>query len=264
METTDLKEVTTKTNNMKVQLKLNSAFELINFLKRFSAISGSLLLEIDNGFLKAKTHTPERSVVKSSRIEIGRVFGNENAEIPSAGQPILFGVYSLDKLIKSFGHFDGTPFNFTINLEKTAEGLVGTEITLQNDSLMVNFQCATLRLFTHVTDEIMDRISDVSTSQVNFVLTKELQNRVNSLTGIDTDQKLLSLNIKNGSLTASGKSFALNILSIEDKNTDVSLSVYKSQFAYLDREDSMVYMNEDRLIFHSIETETKTIIGKAE
>ncbi len=129
---------------------------------------------------------------------------------------------------------------------------------------MVNFQCATLRLFTHVTDEIMDRISDVSTSQVNFVLTKELQNRVNSLTGIDTDQKLLSLNIKNGSLTASGKSFAFNILSIEDKKTDVSLSVYKSQFAYLDREDSMVYMNEDRLIFHSIETETKTIIGKAE
>jgi hypothetical protein len=260
----DTIELTKTKNSMNVQLKLASTAELITFLKRFSPISGSLLIEIEDGFLKAKTHTPERSVVKSSKIELSRVFGTANAEIPSAGQPILFGVYSLDKLIKSFAHFDGSPLNFSIQLEKTAEGLVGTEITLQNDSLKVNFACATLRLFTHVTDEIMERIADVSSAQTNFVLNKELQGRINSLTGIDSDQKLLTLNLKNGKLTASGKSFDLHILSIDDKNTTLNLSVYKSQFAYLDREDAMVYMNEDRLIFHSIETETKTIIGKAE
>jgi len=260
METLELTK--TKTN-MQLQFKLASTAELTNFLKRFSPISGSLLIEIENGYIKAKTHTPERSVVKSSKAEISRVFGNENAEVPSAGQPIMFGVYSLDKLIKSFAHFEGAPLNFTINLEKTAEGLVGTDLILQNDSLKINFQCASLRLFTHVTDEMMDRIADTSSSEVNFVLTKELQARINSLTGIDSDQKLLTIKVKGGQVKASGKSFDLNLLNV-DSSAELGISVYKAQFAYLDREDAMVYMNEDRFIFQSIETETKTIIGKAE
>jgi len=252
-----------KTKQMQLKLKLASTAELTNFLRRFSPISGSLLIEIEDGYLKAKTHTPERSVVKSSKIEVSRVFGTENAEVTSTGQPILFGVYSLDKLTKAFAHFDGSPLTFTVNLEKMPEGLVGTDIFLENESLKVNFQCASLRLFTHVTDEIMERIADTTTSQVNFVLTKELQGRINSLTGIDSDQKLLTINVKDGQITASGKSFDLNLLTV-GSDAELGISVYKSQFAYLDREDAMVYMNEDRFIFHSIETETKTIIGKAE
>ena len=64
METLELTK--TKTN-MQLKLKLASAAEFTTFLKRFSPISGSLLIEIEDGYLKAKTHTPERSVVKSSK-----------------------------------------------------------------------------------------------------------------------------------------------------------------------------------------------------
>ena len=243
-----------------LSLQLTSSAELTNFLKRFSPISGSLLIEIADGYLKAKTHTPERSVVKSSKIELNRVFDGESA----ITEPIIFGVYSLDKLIKSFSHFDGSPVTFNIQLEKTSDGLVGTDIVLQNDSLKVNFQCATLRLFTHITDEMMDRIADTGSSEVNFVLTKELHGRINSLTSIDSDQKLLTIVVKGGQVRATGKSFDLSLLGIENKSAELNLSVYKSQFIFVDREDTMVYMNEDRLIFHSIETETKMIIGKAD
>lgn len=255
-------ETLTKTKTMKqLQLRLASTNEFTNFLKRFSSISGSLLIEMEGGYLKAKTHTPERSVVKSSKIELSRVF--ESDTDLSDIDPIIFGVYSLDKLIKSFAHFEGSAVNFVLHLEKTTDGIVGTDIVLQNDSLKINFQCATLRLFTHITDEMMDRIGDTASAEVNFVLTKELQSRVNSLSGIDSDQKLLSFALKGGQVSATGKSFDLNLLAVES-TADLNISVYKSQFAYIDREDSMVYMNEDRLIFHSIESETRMIIGKAD
>jgi hypothetical protein len=84
------------------------------------------------------------------------------------------------------------------------------------------------------------------------------------LSNLDPDHKLITFNIKNGIVKASGKSFNLNLLNIDDTSADVTISVYKSQFAYLDKEDTMVYVNEDRLIFHSIESETKMIIGKAD
>jgi hypothetical protein len=73
----------------------------------------------------------------------------------------------------------------------------------------------------------------------------------------------LTIGVKKGAVTVSGKSFKLNLMNI-DSDANLEISVYKNQFAYLDKEDSMVYLSEDRLIFHSIESETKMIIGKAE
>jgi len=242
-----------------LKLQLTDATEFTNFLKRFSPISGSLLIELEDGYLKAKTHTPERSVVKASKIELSRVFNIETVD-----EPIIFGVYSVDKLINSFSHFNENDLNFTIQLEKTPEGIVGTDLVLQGFNLKIVFQCATLRLFTHITDEMMDRIADTSSAEVNFVLTKEVQARVNSLTKIDSDQKLLTISVNGGNVNASGKSFELNLLSIDNADANLELSVYKSQFVFVDKEDTMVYMNEDRLIFHSLETDTKMIIGKAD
>jgi hypothetical protein len=250
------------TKQKQMVLQMSDATEFVNFLKRFSSISGSLLIEMADGYLKAKTHTPERSVVKSSKIEINRIF-NVDPETSNLSN-IIFGVYSVDKLIKSFSHFEGYALDFIIQMENTADGVVGTDIILRNESLKINFQCASLRLFTHITDEMMDRIADTASSEVNFVLTKELQGRINSLSGIDSDQKLLTITVKGGQVSASGKSYDLSLLSVSDSKADLSVAVYKSQFAFVDKEDTMVYMNEDRLIFHSIETETKMIVGKAD
>ncbi|MFM2010023.1 MAG: hypothetical protein RLZZ479_414 [Bacteroidota bacterium] len=241
-------------------LQLTSTEELTNFLKRFSPVSSNLLLEVEDGYLKAKTHTPERSVVKSSKIPIGRMFSNDDA----FDEDVKFGLFSVERMMKAFSHFGNSAINFELHQESTSDGNVGTDINLKNESLDINFQCASLRLFTYITDEMMDKIADSSSSEISFVLTKEIQSKINSLAGIDSDQKLLTLGVKKGNVIVSGKSFNLNIGQIENKSADISVSVYKNQFAFLDKEDTMVYLSEDRLIFHSIESDTKMIIGKAE
>lgn len=241
-------------------LQLSSTEELSNFLKKFAPISSSLLVEVEDGYLKAKTHTPERSVVKSSKIEMTRVFDTEE----NSDDSVKFGLYSVDRMMKAFSHFGSGAIEFELHQENTSEGNVGTDINLKNESLDINFQCASLRLFTHISDDMMEKIADSSTAQVSFVLTKEMQAKINSLAGIDADQKLLTIGVKKGNVTVSGKSFNLNLMNIDEKDSDVSISVYKNQFAYLDKEDTMVYVSEDRLIFHSIESDTKMIIGKAE
>jgi hypothetical protein len=241
-------------------LQLSSTEELSNFLKKFAPISSSLLVEVEDGYLKAKTHTPERSVVKSSKIEMTRVFDTEE----NSDDSVKFGLYSVDRMMKAFSHFGSGAIEFELHQENTSEGNVGTDINLKNESLDINFQCASLRLFTHISDDMMEKIADSSAAQVSFVLTKEMQAKINSLAGIDADQKLLTIGVKKGNVTVSGKSFNLNLMNIDEKDSDVSISVYKNQFAYLDKEDTMVYVSEDRLIFHSIESDTKMIIGKAE
>jgi hypothetical protein len=247
----------------KVTLKVKSASEFTNFLKRFSPIESTLLLEIENGYLKAKTHTPERSVVKSSKIDMSQIFDMEG--VLTTGQNILFGIFSVDKLTEAFKHFSETDVEFTLSYENTSDGMVGTEVTLSSPSLTINFQCASLRLFTHITDEMMDRISNTEAAPINFVLTKEHQKRISSISTIDSDHKLLTVNVKEGNVNVTGRSYDLSLMSIDDKATDdVSISIYKNQFGFLDREDAVAHLSGDRIVFSSIETETKTIIGKAE
>lgn len=244
----------------KLSLRISSSNELISFLKRFSAIESSLLIEIDNGYLKAKTHTPEKSVVKSSKIELSRIF----VDIPEMNESVLFGVYNIDKLMNTFKHFPEGGVDFVLDYEKTGDGNIGTSIVVSNDSLKINFDCASLRLFTHITDDMMERISTTDSSVVDFVLSKENQNRILSLSTIDSDHKLLTFNVKEGKVSSLGKSFHLNLLSLENKSSETNISLYKQQFAYLDREDAIAYVSDDRIVFNSIETDTKTIIGKAD
>jgi hypothetical protein len=244
----------------KLSLRISSSNELISFLKRFSAIESSLLIEIDNGFLKAKTHTPERSVVKSSKIELSRIF----VDVPEMNESVLFGVYNIDKLMNTFKHFPEGGVDFVLDYEKTGDGNVGTSITVSNDSLKINFDCASLRLFTHITDDMMERISTTDSAVVDFVLSKENQNRILSLSTIDSDHKLLTFDVKEGKVSSLGKSFHLNLLSLENTSGETNISLYKQQFAYLDREDAIAYVSDDRIVFNSIETDTKTIIGKAD
>jgi hypothetical protein len=242
-----------------IKLKLKSAGEFTSFLKRFSSIDSTLLLEIDNQHLKAKTHTPERSVVKSSKIDIGMIFENVES-IPQ----IMFGIFSVEKLSEAFRHFESPEVEFHLVYEKTSDGFVGTEVILSSPNLRFSFQCASMRLFTHITDEMMERISNTQTSPINFVLTKEHQKRISSISNIDSDHKLLTVDVKGGSVKVSGRSYDLNLMTIDKPAEDVSISIYKNQFGFLDREDAIAYMSGDRIIFNSIETETKTIIGKAE
>jgi hypothetical protein len=184
--------------------------------------------------------------------------------VMTTGQNILFGIFSVDKLTEAFKHFTDSEVQFTISYENTADGMIGTEVTLSSSSLKINFQCASLRLFTHITDEMMDRISNTEASQVNFVLTKEHQKRISSISTIDSDHKLLTMNVKSGNVNVTGRSYDMSLLALDGTNEDVSISIYKNQFGFLDREDAVAYLSGDRIVFSSIETETKTIIGKAE
>jgi len=184
--------------------------------------------------------------------------------VPANGQNILFGIFSVDKLTEAFKHFTESDVEFVLSYENTADGMVGTEVTLSSQSLKINFQCASLRLFTHITDEMMDRISNTDAAPINFVLTKEHQKRISSISTIDSDHKLLTVNVKEGNVNVTGRSYDLSLMSIDSPADDVSISIYKNQFGFLDREDAVAHLSGDRIVFSSIETETKTIIGKAE
>lgn len=245
----------------KLNLKVDKSVKFINFLKKFSGIDNSLLIEIDKDVVKAKSYTPEKSVVKYSSIPLDEVF----SEYSDINEPIKLGIMNIDKLSSSFKFFGESEFNFEITYAAVNGENAGTGIVLKNSSLEIEFQCASLKLFTYITDDILVKITNTAQSKVDFILPKETQAKLSSLFGIDSDHPKITFKKRGNYINAEGKNFKLQVLDtgVSTKD-DVTISVFKHHYAFLDREDALAYIIEDKLIFVSNESDTKMIIGEAE
>jgi hypothetical protein len=110
----------------------------------------------------------------------------------------------------------------------------------------------------------MSKIASTDAAEVDFVLTKDIQSKIASLGTIDSDQKILTFELAIGVLSARGKSYNYSLCNVNNTKAKIATSVYKNQFAFLDKEDAKTYMSDDRLIFHSLETDTILTLGKVE
>ena len=127
----------------KLNLKVEKPQKFNDFLKRFSSIDNSLLMEIEDGVIKAKSYTPEKSVVKYSSIPLDEIF----SEFSDINEPIKIGILNLDKLANSFKFFGEGEFEFILEYDKVGADNAGTGITLKNNSLKIDFEIKEVLLF---------------------------------------------------------------------------------------------------------------------
>lgn len=246
-----------------LNLKLNKASKLINFLKRFQSIDNSLLLEISDGEIKAKSHTPEKSVVKYAAVPLDEIF----SEYSDITEDIKFGIYNIKKFADSCKFFGETDFEMNITCDTLNGETVGTTIVLKNSALNIEFQCAGLKLFTYISDDVLTNkvMRGFNSPKVEFVLPKEQQAKLSSLFSIEDYSKVTFLK-KGKTIQVKGKSFDLVVL--EDNNLksidNCSLSIFKQHYAFIDNEDADVYITGDTIIFVSKESDTKMIVGEAQ
>lgn len=247
-------------NEKQVELKVINSGEFSDFLKKFSSIDSSLLVEFNSTTLKAKSHTPERSVVKSSTIALDDIFSEYNIPVDY----FKVGIFNVDKLKTAFKYFDGSDFTFGIKLSQMQDEWVGTAIYMKNSSLDINFSCASLSLFTQITDDIMDKITGTEGFRAKFLLQKEQLAKITSLFGIDSDYSKITFEITKGKIFVKGKNFKYEVLDAANPDNEQTLSVFKHHYSFLDNETTEVYMMADKLVLISTESNTRLIIGESE
>lgn len=246
----------------KVNYKVVSPDKLSTFLKRFSGVDSTLLVEISEGEIKAKTHTPDNVVVKFSKMGLNESFDLVSGE----DAPIVFGLFNIDKFSGAFKHFGESSFNLIVEYDVLDGINVGTRIILRNSKLSIKFDCASYRLFKHITDDLFfNSISNVTeTLMAKFDIDRTTFSKINSVCNVDTDFKLISFANNGNSISASGKSFDMEIKEDAEIKTELDITIYKSHLGFVDKEDTSVCVSDDRIVFSSDESETVTVIGKTE
>lgn len=236
------------------------------WLKRFSAISNTLLLEIDQtkSIFIAKTYNDERSVVKMSTIKFDEA--GLTAKPTKDPQRIKVGIFSIGRLIKIIDQFNDDEFELTIEFQDLInDGITqyaGEKILLKNKSLKMNVDCTSLNIFKYIPDVLFTGTIAAIDVIGDFDLSKTTLEKIASLNTLDNEHKFMEFKFKVGDIMVSGKTYDLLIGT--QKVSDANISIFKDQYSSLDIEGYVVSLGDDRLVFKSKDSETVTVISKAE
>lgn|ERR1035437_8455116 len=253
---------------MYIEFDTTNAKSFNSWLKRFSVLDNSLLIEVDlknNAFI-AKSHDEQRSSVKLSQIG----FSDTGLTLkPNKDQKrVKVGIYNIPKLIKTFDHFNEEEFSFSINYDELITGetkdYAGINLTLKNKNLKVTSDCTSLSIFKYISDDMFkNKIASVGDKITTFKLNSKTIERINSLSNLDNDNKFLEIRSKDNNVYVCGKTFELLIVEGTDSK-EYSLNIFKDQFSKLDIEDYEVTMGDDRLVFVSENNSTTCVLSMIE
>jgi hypothetical protein len=241
------------------------------WLKRFSTIDNSVLLEVDhiNGNFTAKVYNEERSVVKMSSIkfdEAGLLYVIGKTPLKETKR-IKVGIFNIPRLIKIMDQFNDEEFSLTIEyqdlISDTETQLAGEKLLFKNKNLKMSVDCTSLNIFKYISDELfIGTIATINTIG-KFELSKGNIEKINILNNLDNEHRFMEFKFKNKETTISGKTYDL-FLDKNDIKEEVAISIFKDQYSTLDIEGYKVEMGEDRLVFHSNDSSTITVISRAE
>lgn len=238
--------------------KLHSHPKLTAYMKKFSSIEKSLLFEISGDRLIAKTHTPDKSVVK-----IGSILTTDIMDVVGEKEDVKIGLFAVDNFIAAFKHFGDNDVKLEVNGETVGADMVATEMKAASKTLKIGFPCASTSMFRYIDATLAGKIIDTTTALFSFRVDKDTLSKIAALGGLDSDNDTLTIASKDGEISFKGKSFEMSLPGVTSE-TDGEISFYKAHFNFIDKEDSEVFVTDNKVIFKSLETETSIVIGKVE
>ena len=241
-----------------ISFEAKEPIKFITWLKKFSIIEGSLLIEVNNknSTFTAKSYNSEKSIVKFSSIsfeDAGFKLKNKNDDF------IKIGVYNLNHLIKSINQFKDKDFELNIKYEKVEEEFTGTSLLIKDKTLKIKVNCTSLSIFKYISDDLFKKVIVDTNEQAKIDFSLDQIEEINSLSALDKEYKFLEFVLKNNKFYIKGKAFELELG--DSSSNNYILSVYKEQFEKIDKENYNLTLGDDKLIFASYDTDTITVLS---
>ena len=193
----------------KQSFKLHSHAKLTGYIKKFSAIEKSLLFEIAGDKIIAKTHTPDKSVVKIGSMLVTDVmdFIPGKAQEDAKMKNVKIGLFSVDNFTASFKYFGESEVKLEIDDAAVGDDNVATEMKAVSKTLKIAFPCASTSMFRYIDATLADKIMDTKDALFSFRIDKDTLSKISALSGLDSDTETISIHSEGGNDTFKRKSF---------------------------------------------------------
>ena len=243
----------------KVKFKIKSPDNFVKVLSRFYSIDKDILLEVTPTTLISKLSSPDKSILKFSRIPLGDVLeaANFNTELRIP----LYDSAKIGKVLKHFAPGEEIFLEVTV---KDYDGYnAASGLTFSSEKLRIKVPTGDIELFKFIPADTLKKVVKSASEEkvVEFPFTKDLFEKASSLCDIDSDNDHLGIELKDsGELYLTGKSFEYKLDTIQNGHT-VKFKMLNKFFASIDLESSNFSLGHNRLVIKSTESETIVVIG---
>ena len=248
----------------KLNFRITNPNNLIVFLKKLKMVDRSVILELEGRDLFAKIRTPDKSVLKYVGSKIDDFFEGD-----SSNSRIKIGIMEIGKFIDVFKYFGPEEETFIeISAQSLDGSLVATAFRVYSASINIKFKCADISLLSYIEDKTQKLVFATDGALISFDITKEAFGKLSSLTTIENNsEELLNFEVHSKGLSVKGNSFQYNVLkdgALPGYENDASYAIYKNQFNFVDQENSIFYVQENRIVVSSQESDSLIAVGLVE
>jgi hypothetical protein len=249
---------------IKINFRITNSSNLIVFLKKLKTVDRSVILELEGPDFFAKVRTPDKSVIKYVGSKVDDFFEGE-----THNSRIKIGILEIGKFIDVFKYFGPEEETFVeFTAQNVDSAMVATGFKVYSSSINIKFKCADISLLSYIEDKIQKTIHSSDGSLISFNVSKESFAKISSLTTIENNQEeLLNFQVHSKGLTVKGNSFQYNIIKdgpLQGYSEDSNYTIYKNQFNFIDQENSAFYVQENRIVVISEESNSIIAIGLVE
>ena len=245
---------------MELTLEKIDSYELKNFIKKLLPIDKFIFMKINGSNTTSSVYFPERDAVKLVNVETPDVFKGD------IDTPIKVSFYNGSKVIDALSHFTGSDITGLIKYEHIDDELMASDFTLRNDDLEINLACADPSLsFMEMSEDETRRAFGTESNIFSFELLSAHIDKMKSLFNLDKEDEIFSLEVTDKGVNVKGNGYNANIThSYEGEPANgTSVMIYKKYINLLDKESYRVNVCENKVVFHSLDTETSLTVAVA-
>jgi hypothetical protein len=244
----------------KLNFRITNPNNLIAFLKKIKIVNKSVILEMDESNIFAKVRMTERTFLKFVKTRADEFFEGDKVT-----KRIKIGIVDISKLIDVFKYF-GAEEEISIEFSTGVldDSIVATSFSVYSASTDIKFKCADIGLIGYIEDDVQAMVHSSKDAIIDFPMSKESFIKISNLTTIENNQdELLNFDVNASGLSVNGNSFQHKLIreKLEGYTKDETFTIFKYFFNYIDQENSHFYIQENRIVVLSEETDGAIAIG---
>tara|TARA_R110001592_G_scaffold120545_3_gene324953 strand:- start:31876 stop:32631 length:756 start_codon:yes stop_codon:yes gene_type:complete len=244
---------------MELTLEKIDSYELKTFIKKLLPIDKFIFMKINNSNTTSSVYFPERDAVKLVNVETPDMFDG------SISDPVKVSFYNGSKVIDALSHFNGSTVTGVIKYEQIGGELMASDFTLRNDNLEINLACADPSLsFMEMSEDETRRAFGTDDNMFSFELLTPHIEKMKSLFSLEKEDDLFTLEITDKGVNVKGESYNASLCqSREGGQVGDKVVIYKKYINLLDKESYKVTVCQNKVVFHSLDTETSLTVAVA-
>lgn len=245
--------------SLEFRLKTEKIEEIRSFLERFKKISQTLLLEIKPDLIVAKTYTPDKGFIKKSEIEISDIGSFDN----DPDMTIKVPFFNIDRVMKNIDLLPKGEISIVFHCEKAKDSYLASKVHFIGDSLTIINACTEMDYVVSLGDQVYENIIRSAEKGAQFTLHKLQIKKMLSLFDIDSAEKTVSIRYDENTerLHIFNDLYDYQIPEEIQGSLNNRVKIKKEYLAYLGDDTFKVNLTEDKMIAHSTESNTTSIIG---